>query len=295
MWAQERTRNLEMKSGWLGVAAIGAMAQMTSFAALAADLPLAPSYVKAPVAAAIYNWTGFYVGGNLGYSAARNSGTDTYLFPDGTRFTGETITQAPAGAVGGGQAGVNWQTGHLVLGLEGDAQWSGERDSICVQTCAPLVGQLNLGVSIAQRIDWLATLRARAGYADGGFLWYVTGGGAWGGVSSNDAGLAGSLSFPASFSHSLGGWTIGAGVETALGGNWTAKLEYLYVDLGSTTDSFVASNFKNVDVVHATVHDNLVRAGVNYRFGDSSASVAPLYVKAPVASTGWSGFYVGGN
>ena len=284
-----------MKFGWLSAAAIGAMAQITSFAASAADLPPAPNYVKAPVAAVIYNWTGFYVGGNIGYSAASDRGTNTYLFPDGTPFASETMTQAPTGAVGGGQAGVNWQSGHLVVGLEGDWQASDERDSICVQTCTAKIGQLNLGVSISQRIDWLATLRARAGYADGGFLWYVTGGGAWGGVKSNDVGLDGPLQFPASFSHTLGGWTVGAGVEAALGGNWTAKLEYLYVDLGSTTDSFIASHFNNVETVHAGVHDNLVRAGVNYRFGDTPAPAAPLYVKAPVGSTSWSGFYVGGN
>jgi outer membrane immunogenic protein len=272
----------------LGVAALTLLGQAS---AMAADMP-----VKAPLtpAAQIYDWSGFYVGGNIGYGVARDRGTDTYLFPDGTLFAGEAVTQAPAGAVGGGQIGANWQTGRWVLGLEGDWQGTGQKDSICVQTCSPNVGQLNYGVAISQRIDWLATLRGRLGYADGGFLWYMTAGGAWGSVTSTDIGLAGPLTFPANFSHSPGGWTVGAGVETALGGNWTAKLEYLYVDLGSTTDSFVASNFTNIENVHADVRDNIVRAGLNYRFGGSSAPLASLDVTAPSA-TSWTGFYVGGN
>lgn len=281
-----------MKAHRLSVAVVGLVTQMiVAVGALAADMP-----VKAPAAAIspAYDWTGFYIGGNIGYGVARDGGTDTYLFPNGTPAASETMTQAPAGAVGGGQFGANWQTGHWVLGLEGDGQWTGARDSICVQTCSANVGPLNTGVTISQRIDWLATLRGRLGYADGGFLWYVTGGGAWGGVTSNDAGLNGPLSFPASFSHSLGGWSLGAGVETALAGNWTARLEYLYVDLGSTTDTFIASNFTNVEIVRAGVRDNLVRAGLNYRFGGSSAPAAPLYAKASVG-TGWTGFYVGGN
>jgi outer membrane immunogenic protein len=102
------------------------------------------------------------------------------------------------------------------------------------------------------------------------------------------------FNFPAGFSHALGGWAFGAGVETALAGNWTAKLEYLYVDLGSTTDSFVASNFINVAIVKTSVRDNIVRTGVNYRWGGTPDAAAPIYVKAPVGG-GWSGFYVGGN
>lgn len=259
--------------------------------ATAADMAL-----KAPTSPAspLYDWSGFYIGGNIGYGIGRNRGTDTLLFPDGTVFASELITQAPAGALGGGQIGANWQTGHFVLGVEGDWQWADQKDFICIQTCSANLGALNTSVTIAQRIDWLSTLRGRLGYADGGLLFYLTGGGAWGGVRSTDIGFNGPLAFPAGFSHSAAGWSLGGGVETALVGNWTAKLEYLYVDLGQTTDSFVASQFNNVEIVNTGVRDNIVRAGINYRWGGSPDPVAPVYVKAPTAAN-WSGLYVGGN
>jgi len=109
--------------------ALTAAAVVVAAPALAADMA-----VKAPPTptAQVYDWSGFYIGGNIGYSVARNRGTDTLLFPNGTVFASEVITQAPAGLIGGGQVGANWQTGQWVVGLEGDWQWSSERDSICV-------------------------------------------------------------------------------------------------------------------------------------------------------------------
>jgi outer membrane immunogenic protein len=274
-----------------GGLALTAAAVLAASPALAADMA-----VKAPRAPAVqvYDWSGFYIGGNIGYGIGRNRGTDTLLFPDGTVFASEIITQAPAGFIGGGQMGANWQTGRWVLGVEGDWQSADEKNSICVQTCSANIGVLNYSVALSQRIDWLSTLRGRLGYADGGFLWYVTGGGAWGDVTSSDVGSNGPLNFPAGFSHLLGGWSLGAGVETALAGNWTAKLEYLYVDLGSTTDSFVASNFNNVEIVNTSVRDNIVRLGLNYRWGGTRDPVTPVYVQAP-SGANWTGFYFGGN
>ena len=86
-------------------------------------------------------------------------------------------------------------------------------------------------------LSWLATLRGRIGYDREGWLWYATGGAALGSVTNNDLLTFGFPTTAANFNHTQGGWTVGAGIEKVITGHWTAKLEYLYVDLGSITDS----------------------------------------------------------
>jgi outer membrane immunogenic protein len=271
--------------------ALIALGLAVALPAFAADMP-----VKAPAALVAYDWTGFYAGGNVGYGVARDHSNETLTFPNGTQFSGEPFTLAPGGAVGGGQIGANWQSGRLVVGVEGDWQWSDQKDSVCIQTCSVGTGALNQALTVEQEIKWLATLRGRVGYADG-FLWYVTGGGAWGRVDDTDVAGAGTRPpIAATFSRVLGGWTAGGGVETAITGHWTAKLEYLYVDLGSTSDAFT-SFFNNTQAVQANVHDHIVRLGVNYRFGGGDgpyASAAPVYA-AQDAGHDWRGFYIGAN
>jgi outer membrane immunogenic protein len=122
-----------------------------------------------------------------------------------------------------------------------------------------------------QKIDWFGTVRARAGIlASPRVLLYATGGLAYGDVRTSETiGLAG---FGFSNTETRVGWTVGAGIEGAIGGNWTAKLEYLYLDLGRTSGTFLttipalgggflASNYSS------RITDNVLRVGVNYRFG----------------------------
>jgi len=264
--------------------ALIALGPAVALPAFAADIP-----VKALPAPVAYDWTGFYAGANLGYGLARNHSNETLTFPNGTQFSGEPFTLAPGGAVGGFQAGANWQTGRLVLGVEGDWQWSGQKTSVCIQTCSIGTGPLNMELAVAQDIRWLATLRGRVGYADGAFLWYVTGGGAEGDVRMDYA--EGGRPVLASFNHTMTGWTAGAGVETTLGGNWTGRLEYLFVDLGMARDAYLAE-FNNTQAVQANVRDHIVRLGLNYRFGEGAyASAAPL--AAPAVAHDWRGFYAG--
>lgn len=199
--------------------------------ASAADLPRAyPMPAKAPAyITPAYYWTGFYVGVNGG----GGWGTSDYSAP---LASGNFNT---SGGLVGGTLGYNWQAGQMVLGLEGDIDWSNLRGDT---TCG--------GVACETRNSWLSTARGRLGYAAGRFMPYVTGGAAFGDIKTSAAGIG-------SAHETKAGWTIGGGLEAAIAGPWTAKIEYLYVDLGSGAPITGAeSSFKT----------NLVRAGLNYRF-----------------------------
>ena len=199
--------------------------------ASAADLPRQqPMPAKAPAyMAPIYNWTGFYVGINGGYGW----GESDRSAPFGTG------TFDVSGGVVGGTLGYNYQMGQIVFGLEGDLDWSGIKGSA---PCA--------GTTCETRNDWLWTGRGRLGYAADRFMPYITGGAAAGNIKHTITGVG-------SADDTKFGWTLGAGVEAAISGPWTAKVEYLYVDLGS------GSAVGGSDTSFKT---NLVRAGINYRF-----------------------------
>jgi outer membrane immunogenic protein len=282
-----------LKPATVATAALAALAGISS--ASAADLAARP-YAKAPVyVEAVYNWTGFYIGGNGGYSWGR-SRTDVSYF---NTVTGAAIVP-PAGSlvsdafsmdggVAGGQVGYNWQTTNWVWGLEADAQWSGERGST-VYSCAatPVVGGVCLpgltflpagatGTTLAlnQSLEWFGTVRGRVGFLPvPKVLLYATGGLVYGSIKTSAA-LAGfnpnggAIAAAGSNTETRVGWTVGAGVEGAIAGNWTAKLEYLYMDLGNygsgtlslAPAATIGANFNS----HFT--DHILRAGINYRFG----------------------------
>jgi outer membrane immunogenic protein len=214
------------------VAGLGFLA-LAAMPASAADLPRGSTY-RAPVYAAQYNWTGFYLGINGGGG-----------FGD-SNWNGFAVSNSPSGGMIGGTAGYNWQGAGSpwVFGLEGDIDWANLKDSTAC-------GALNCQT----KNNWLGTARGRVGYAFDRFLPYFTGGLAVGDVEARRTGFAGSTSTNA-------GWTLGVGIEGVIAGNWTAKIEYLYADLGNTTCSAVACGIAtNVDL---TV--NVVRGGLNYRF-----------------------------
>jgi len=217
-----------------GLAALGFLA--SSFSTQAADIPR-PVYKGVHPVVAYYNWTGFYVGVNAGYGWGTS---DWSAVP--------TATNKPTGFLAGGTLGYNYQVGSIVYGIEGDFDWSNVKDTVA---CAGLV---TCGTSN----DWLATLRGRLGYAFDRWLPYITGGGAYGKVTATAA-IPG-LGLSASSSNNQFGWTIGAGLEYAFLSNWSAKIEYLYVDLGS----FNAATAPAVNNV--SFKENIVRGGLNYKF-----------------------------
>ena len=252
----------------------------TTVAAQAADLPAKAPYYKAPVAQ-VYNWTGFYLGVNAGVGIGRSN---TNLI-DPVGGTVESSRLGGMGALGGGQIGYNWQYGNLlgfsnvVLGLEADIQGSGLRDN---RTCLGAGDCVLAGTQFDQKLGWFGTVRGRVGLATGPVLSYFTGGFAYGGADTA-ASIIGAPGLSSSTSNTLTGWTIGSGVEAALGGNWTGKIEYLYLDLGNQS-----GGVPGVYAYGSDIREHIFRVGLNYRIGGTG-----LYAAAPAAN--WAGLYGGLN
>lgn len=264
----------------------------TPAADLGAPAP-APIYTKAPMAVP-WSWTGFYIGGNVGYGWGNSNSTLVLSDP-----TSANTNFSLDGIKGGGQIGYNYQIKNWVLSVEADIQAANERGStslVCPGGSAG--GSTHNGVctaggdtllggpvtdDLSERINWFGTVRGRIGPTiTPTILPYVTGGLAYGDVSATDN-VSGAFDFPpgtnnpvsAAASNSTStikvGWTVGAGLEGVLGGNWTGKIEYLYMDLGSISGSFVtpivgpSGGFLNASY-NSHITDNIVRVGVNYHF-----------------------------
>ena len=188
----------------------------------------APAYIMP-----VYNWTGPYIGISGGGAFGRSD--------VGAPLSSGTFNTK--GGLVGGTLGYNYQMGQVVLGLEGDGSWSNIRGS---GTC--LAGTITCGV----KNDWLATARGRLGYAVDRFMPYITGGAAFGDIKTSAAGFADSTTTKT-------GWTAGGGVEAKISGPWSAKVEYLYVDLGRGGSIGVPAS-------DSSFKSNIVRAGLNYHF-----------------------------
>ncbi len=256
-----------------------AVAGLSTTSAFAADLP-ARIYTKAPPIALAYDWSGFYFGVNAGLGLGRSP---TSI---GIPRTGETASAnvGREGAIGGGQLGYNLQFGTWVLGLETDIQAANMRDNrFCGDECTPITARAD---TVDQRLNWFGTTRGRIGLATGPVLSYVTGGFAYGGVNTDVATSFGPNLSTGSFNQTRTGYTYGSGVEASLGGNWTGKLEYLYLNLGTQSGGFGTGPLPGV--FNSEIREHIFRAGLNYRIGGNAA-----YAAAPVAN--WSGFYIGGN
>lgn len=200
--------------------------------AAAADLSPAP-YYKAPVyAPPLYTWTGFYVGLNGGGGIGSSKWDTTNSFNI-------------SGGMFGGTVGYNYQYGWAVIGAEGDIDWAGLKGSTA-NGCPAGCNTSN---------SWLSTARGRVGYAADRFMPYITGGLAVGNYTASTLGLSSSTT--------NAGWTVGAGIEFAITGRWSAKAEYLYVDLGNFNCSLGCGPS---GVNHVSFSDNILRGGFNYRF-----------------------------
>lgn len=265
-----------MKRMLIGIAAVASLLATSAFAA---DLPMRP-YTQAPMyAESVFNWTGFYLGGNIGYSLGRSSNNETIS----NSLTGAIVATGTSrdnvnGVIGGGQFGYNWQVSNWVAGFEGDFQGSRERGFAMLVCPGCGSGPSDITSTLTQKLAWFGTVRGRAGVlVTPAVLLYGTGGLAYGevdtagSISGQTAQGSGTVFFP-SLTSTRVGWTAGAGIEGRIGGNWTAKFEYLYMDLGTASFGPLATNIPvpvrtNAGASYSShFTDNILRVGVNYIF-----------------------------
>jgi outer membrane immunogenic protein len=277
-----------MKHSKLTVAAAVAVSAMLGFgAASAADLPVKSLRM---VAAPASSWTGFYIGGNAGYGwsdgpiTLSNGDPDFFgpaIFPD--RAIPAKLNTNPRGFIGGAQAGYNFQSGQWVYGVETDIQYANINGTGSLTTdlgAAPLFYPV-LATTQQEKLDWFGTLRARLGFTPTPqLLAYVTGGLAYGHASAStnvtipppdpSCPLLNGFCSAGSAAKTMAGWTVGAGAEYAIARNWTVKAEYLYYNLGRQDYRLQSLNDPTQGATStAEFSGNIVRLGVNYRFGPS--------------------------
>jgi outer membrane immunogenic protein len=288
--------------GSVVLAALGAVLGVGS-AASAADLP-----VKAPPAPVpqVWNWSGFYIGGNVGGGWSNNNIDYTMPFTApgniaGSCGVGAGIAGVPvvvglnpfdlssncaggSSVIAGGQIGYNWQMSTWVFGLEGDGAWqqiishSFVRFGSNPAAGSPMGSVATDTAYFRSQQDSLGTFRGRIGWSGGNWLLYGTGGLAVGGVShSATEVLAPGVACPIAPSASCRtgsdsttkfGWTVGAGAELMVDRNWSVGLEYLYVDLGSTTITLLPAGgfFFNTSSIKFDDREQIVRLKLNYHF-----------------------------
>jgi outer membrane immunogenic protein len=214
-----------------------------STTAQAADIPVVR---KAPAAVIAHNWTGFYVGAHAGYGWGRSTWTDVagLVVDDNTRHN-------LRGGLAGAQLGYNVQHGMWVFGIEGDWSWTGISGSSLFDGVDP----------VETDVRWLATVTGRIGIAHGAWLPYIRGGVAW-------ANERFTISIPAvprttETTDTRTGWTLGAGLEYAFTRNWSARIGYDYISLGTARANSGFAGFP-LDIKH---HLHVAKLAVNYRFG----------------------------
>jgi outer membrane immunogenic protein len=228
-------------------------------AALAADLIPPPVY-----AAPVYNWTGFYIGGNIG---AGWSGLSSTNFSDtlGSSFTAPTNVQF----LGGGQVGANYQFSNgVVIGAEAMFDWlSNSQNAIITATDPTGAVAANIGTANAR---WLTTVSGRLGYAWDRVLLFAKGGGAWVATNSPAISVAGTPASFTSISNSTSsGYTAGFGVEWAFSGNWSVRAEYAYIGLPSQSFTVTPGTptFGGDVITFGNRNISMVTGAVNYKFG----------------------------
>lgn len=278
------------------VAVIG----LTSVAS-AADLMIkAPVYSEPPIAT--NNWTGFYVGANVGggwgsrsANYSPNDPVTILFFPPPVALAPPPTSFSSSGGLGGLQLGYNWQLNrNWLVGLETDFDWSGMKGSGSGSGTAVGPGPVFFPFTnaVSEKVDWFGTVRARLGYLPtNNLLTYATGGFAYGrvadtgndtfavGITSGGAGpfgfncAAATPCFSGSSTTMATGWTLGAGFEYMLMRNWTLKAEYLYVNLGSHSLTQTATGIiapatlpSSFNANYNNTAFNIVRAGINYHF-----------------------------
>jgi outer membrane immunogenic protein len=243
---------LGMKNVVIG--AIGLSAFGIASGACAADFPAQP-YTKAPAyLAAVYDWSGFYIGANGGWGGAGNSWN--LQAPGGPFHEGRD--HADGGTLGG-QVGYRWQTGPMVFGVEAQGNWanlSGRNTSIAA---------LNAGFDNHSNLDAFGLFTGQVGYAWNNVLLYAKGGAAVTDTQYKDL-ITGTNTVVGAASDTRWGGVVGAGLEYGFAPNWSAAVEYDHLFMGKNTDSLYGpAGLFATDSIHQDV--DMVTLRLNYKFG----------------------------
>lgn len=252
-----------LATGAIAVALIGTPA-------LAADMGVPSRSYYPPLPPAIYDWTGIYVGGHIGGGMLVDSVSQNGVSVFNLANTGNL---RPAGVIGGGQIGANYEFVPWVVGIEGS--WTDS--AITGSTLIPCSACTFNGVPIAQErftshALWVAAVTGRIGYAANDWLFYAKAGGAWMHVTYTEDLLAGSSGLPPGvfpgatagtqdISDTRSGFTVGVGIELGLVENLSAKIEYDFYDLGSKN-----YNFNAITPVSVSSNLHTIIVGLNYKF-----------------------------
>lgn len=252
-----------MKVISLAVASVSALlVAMPLGTAGAADMP-----VKAPPApvAAPFSWTGFYAGLNLGGTWADND--STYVGATAISIVTHAVGLRSASAIGGGQIGGNWQTGMFVLGAEADI----DVRNLSASGNGALTPSGSLVEQVALKENWVGTVRGRLGLAEGRALFYATGGLAYGDIEDSYTKTYPTTGLTTGSSGSLvrAGWAAGGGIDYAIWKNVAIGVEFLHVDLGSTTLTTPAGVVLAQGRATFANRSDIVRARVDWLFGAS--------------------------
>lgn len=255
--------------GTMRRAALGMAAALCAGAAFAADLP-ASMPVKAPVVApvSLYDWNGFYLGGNVGGAWSHGSSTTTAL--NGAFVTSGSRRETRF--AGGGQIGFNYLLSpNLLAGVEADLNWVDFAGSVT----SPDGSNRH-----DSKFDWFGTVRGRLGWVANNWLLYGTGGWAYGDGRVTRTQIAAApgaippIPAPAgtveTASNTRQGWTGGAGVEWGFASGWSTKLEYLHLDLGHAVSTFQLANRRE----DSKLSIDLVRLGLNFHFNPGLSGIS---------------------
>jgi outer membrane immunogenic protein len=238
--------------------------------ALAADLgtkPPPPPVYKAPPLMPVFSWTGWYLGGNIGYGWGTGTSpveTDNIGLPPALN---SFPALSPKGVIGGGQIGYDWQFNpNLVLGLVADFQGADIQDAQANTLNSAGLLPFSVTEALSQKLDFLGTGRVRLGWAANNWLFYGSGGVAYGNVKST-------ISFSDTFGDSITGarsesrvgWAAGGGVNYALTQNWIIGVDYLHYDLGNSTVTGTDA-FGDIVSANQKVGGDIVRGVINYKF-----------------------------
>jgi outer membrane immunogenic protein len=220
--------------------------------AMAADLPIRQP-LKAPPQVVVFDWSGLYIGGHIGYGYGETDIADRNLLLPTQRIESD-------GFLGGVQAGWNYQIGRFVLGAEADYSYADIKGDVTTTIAAT-------DVSRSSTTTWIATATARLGYTWDRVMVYSKLGTAFAQFDyDNNISVGGASVFSATASETRVGWTVGTGIEWAFAGGWSAKAEYNYMDFGRRTIDFTSvidGTLANLDIDQRI---SVVKAGLNYRF-----------------------------